>query len=256
MRSDGRFDVRSLCRGVLVLAGLCACQPRADESRTRDTPPTDTPTSNTPTSDTPTSNTPTSNTPTSNTPTSNTPTSNTPTSNTPTSDTPTNDTAAAVAGHVPAAASAIIAADRLIRPDGTGHARAGVTIGQLRRRLPAGFTLHAPAPFMVDVHGMPVVSGADTLYYVLVVAGEPSADDAAIEFVATLNDQFRTDAGVGPGTTLADAASAYGEPTLSSRRPTPESAPAGVWGNLHSSWSRKLDPAFRPSALRGRITGV
>jgi hypothetical protein len=47
------------------------------------------------------------------------------------------------------------------------------------------------------------------------VAGEPSADDAAIEFVATLNDQFRTDAGVGPGTTLASAASAYGEPTLS-----------------------------------------
>jgi hypothetical protein len=170
MRSDGSFDVRSLCRAALVLAGVCACQPGVDEMRAEETW---------------------------------------------TNDARTHDTAAALAGYESADASAVGAADRLILSDGIGHARAGMTIGQLRQQLPSGVALHGLAPFMVDVDGMPVVSGADTLYYVLVVAGESSADDAAIEFVATLNDEFRTDAGVGPGTTLASAASAYGEPTLS-----------------------------------------
>src|SRR5690606_36262984 len=50
---------------------------------------------------------------------------------------------------------------RLIRPDGIGHARAGMTIGALRAALPADMTLGDPAPFMVDILAMPVMRASD-----------------------------------------------------------------------------------------------
>lgn len=103
----------------------------------------------------------------------------------------------------------------LIRPDGIGAARAGMKIGELRAALPAGTTLGPAEPFMVDVLGLPVVRGADTLFYVLAVAGEPMGDDAPIALVATRNPAFRTAEGIGPGTTLGEAAARYGAPTLS-----------------------------------------
>lgn len=105
----------------------------------------------------------------------------------------------------------------LIGPTGIGEARAGMTIGELRAALPAGTTLGAAAPFMVDIDALPVVRGADTLYRVLVVSGEPSDDGAPVSTVATRNAAFRTAEGIGPGSTLAEAAAAYGAPTLSYR---------------------------------------
>ncbi|HEX8363506.1 MAG TPA: hypothetical protein VF613_25525 [Longimicrobium sp.] len=103
----------------------------------------------------------------------------------------------------------------LIRPDGIGAARRGMKIGELRAALPAGTTLGAAEPFMVDVLGLPVVRGADTLFHVLAVTGEPVGDDAPITLVATRNPAFRTAEGIGPGTTLDEAARRYGAPTLS-----------------------------------------
>jgi hypothetical protein len=102
----------------------------------------------------------------------------------------------------------------LIGPTGIGEARAGRTIGELRRALPAGTTLGEAAPFMVDISALPVVRGPDTLYRVLVVSGEPSDDDAQISTVATRNPSFRTAEGIGPGSTLAEATAAYGAVTL------------------------------------------
>lgn len=109
------------------------------------------------------------------------------------------------AGQAPAAD-----ANRLIRPDGIGAARPGMTVGGLRAALPPGTTLGAPETYMVDIVGLPVVQGADTLYHVLFGNGEPTGDDAPVTMVATRNPAFRTAQGVGPGTTLADAAAAYG----------------------------------------------
>ncbi len=103
----------------------------------------------------------------------------------------------------------------LIRPDGIGEARAGMKIGELRAALPAGTTLGAAEPYMVDILGLPVVRGADTLYYVLAVAGEPVGDDAPVTLLATQSPAFRTAEGIGPGTTLDVAAARYGAPTLS-----------------------------------------
>ncbi|HEX7242689.1 MAG TPA: hypothetical protein VF263_20540, partial [Longimicrobiaceae bacterium] len=103
----------------------------------------------------------------------------------------------------------------LIGPDGVGEARRGMTIGRLRAALPPGTVLGPPEPFMVDVAGLPVVRGADTLYHVLVVSGEPGGDDAPVTLLATRNRSFRTAEGVGPGTTLGEASAAYGAATLS-----------------------------------------
>jgi hypothetical protein len=103
----------------------------------------------------------------------------------------------------------------MIRQDGIGAARAGMTIGQLRAALPPEQELGQPEPYMVDIDGMPVVEGTDTLYHVLIVSGESSADDAAINLVATSDTKFQTVEGIGPGSTLAEAAAAYGPPTLS-----------------------------------------
>lgn len=114
----------------------------------------------------------------------------------------------------PAPAPATDPAGRLIHPDGIAHARIGMTIGELRAALPAGTMLHGPAPFMVDIDGMPVVSGRDTLYYVLVPAESPIADRDTIELLATTDTSFRTAEGVGPGTTLGEATAILGMPTL------------------------------------------
>ncbi len=103
---------------------------------------------------------------------------------------------------------------RLIRPDGIGHAHAGMTIGALRASLPNGMTIGAPAPFMVDIMAMPVMHGSDSLYYVLAMAGEPTDDAAPIGMVATDDTSFRTALGVGPGMTIAAAAAIYGPATI------------------------------------------
>jgi hypothetical protein len=106
-------------------------------------------------------------------------------------------------------------ASPVIRSDGIGVARLGMRIRDLRSALPAGTTLGDLSPFMVDVNALPVVQGADTLYYVLIPSGEPSTEDSPIDVLATTHPAFRTNQGVGPGSTLAEAASIYGMPTLS-----------------------------------------
>ena len=104
---------------------------------------------------------------------------------------------------------------RLIRADGIAHARAGMTIGALRAALPAGMSLGAAAPFMVDIVALPIMQGTDSLYYVLAAGGEPTDDNAIISLVAPDDTAFRTAAGVGPGTTIVEAARRYGPATIS-----------------------------------------
>lgn len=126
-------------------------------------------------------------------------------------DTDADTTAAAVPDDTPPPVSA----DHLIGPDGIAQARRGMTIGALRAALPAGTTLSEPHTFMVDIDAISVVRGQDTLYHVLIPGGEASDDSTTINLVGTMNRAFRTAAGVGPGTTLRDAARLYGPPRLS-----------------------------------------
>lgn len=125
------------------------------------------------------------------------------------------DAPAPRAGDLPRDSAAVLDSARLIRPDGIAHARVGMTIGALRAALPGDMTLGDPAPFMVDIRAMPVIRAGDSLYYVLVMAGEPADDAAPIGMVATDDTTFRTALGVGPGMTIAAAAAIYGPATIS-----------------------------------------
>jgi hypothetical protein len=138
----------------------------------------------------------------------------------------------------------------LIRADGIAHARAGMTIGDLRAALPADAHLGELTPFMVDIDAMPVVRAADTLYHVLIPAGEPSGDAAAINIVATTNAAFRTAEGVGPGSTLGEAAAAYGAATLSFNV-NDESREYATFARLPESIRLRVRPASDATAYAG-----
>lgn len=141
---------------------------------------------------------------------------------------------------------------RLIRPDGIGAARSGMTIGALRAALPAGTTPGAAEPFMVDVQDLPVVRGTDTLFHLLVMEGDLPGDDEPITLLATRNPAFRTAEGVGPETTLEAAAARYGAATLSYNTSDESREYASFEGYPHKE--RKLPragPGRRQS--RGRL---
>ena len=109
----------------------------------------------------------------------------------------------------------LVDSGRLIHAGGIGVARLGTTIATLRATLPAGMSLGAPAPFMVDIDALAVMRGSDSLYYVLAGSGEQLDDSAIITLVATDDTTFRTVDGVGPGVPIADAVRIYGTATLS-----------------------------------------
>lgn len=141
----------------------------------------------------------------------------------------------------------------MIRADGIGSVRAGMTIGALRAALTPDAVLGEPAPYMVDIDGMAVVSGADTLYHILVPAGESTADDAPITLVATTSLLARTADGIGPGVTLADAAAIHGEPTLA-YNVDDESREYAVFAGVPASIRLRVAPASASASLAGIYT--
>ncbi len=103
-----------------------------------------------------------------------------------------------------------------ITEDGIGAARAGMSRADVRAALPEEHRMgEAPAPFMVDLDGVPVTVDADTLYMLLYASGDPAGEDAPVALVATTSARARTGDGVGPGTSLAEARVRWGPPTLS-----------------------------------------
>ena len=104
----------------------------------------------------------------------------------------------------------------LIAGDGIGSARAGMTLAEFRAALPPGTNIgELDQRFMVDLTALPVIMETDTLYYLLFSQVDALSDTQRLQLVATLNPQVRTAEGVGPGTSIEEAARKYGEPTLS-----------------------------------------
>ncbi len=137
-----------------------------------------------------------------------------------------------------------------ITATGIGPAQRGMTIGVLRAALPAGDTLGATAPYMVDIDGMPITRNGDTLYHVLIIAGESSTDITAIENLATTSTKARTPEGIGPGSTIAEAAKKYGAPTLSYST-NDESREYAAFPRLPSNVRFRVAPASDSAAYAG-----
>lgn len=145
--------------------------------------------------------------------------------------------------------------DRLIRRDGIAQAAAGMRIADLRAALPEGVSLGLARPYMVDIAAMPVIEGSDTLYMVLIPSGEPSSDDARIHLVATTDTTFRTMEGVGPGSTLADAAEVYGPATLAYST-NDESREYATFPTLPTTIRFRVRPTSDTAAFAGIYTSA
>lgn len=104
--------------------------------------------------------------------------------------------------------------EQLISADGIGSAKVGMTLGELKRLLPgAEFTVKSP--FIVDFDAIAVSQAGKDQFYILYPTLLRLADTDIIEALVTDNPNYRTAEGVGPGTPLKDAQTAYGEASLS-----------------------------------------
>lgn len=103
----------------------------------------------------------------------------------------------------------------LISATGIGPAQLGMTLGDLKQILGAETEFTVESPFIVDFDAIAVRQGEETLFYILSLPGTPPTDADPIEGLYTDNPKFRTEADVGPGTSLQAATQAYGPVTLS-----------------------------------------
>jgi hypothetical protein len=108
------------------------------------------------------------------------------------------------------------AADSLVIDDkAIGAAQLGMTFGDLKKALGTGFEFVAQSPFIVDFDAIAVKRSGEVQYYILYLAKQPFTDDDTIQGLLTKNSKFVTAAGIGAGSTLAQAQKAYGKVTLS-----------------------------------------
>ncbi|GAB4364567.1 MAG: hypothetical protein Kow00121_00340 [Elainellaceae cyanobacterium] len=103
----------------------------------------------------------------------------------------------------------------LISTGGIGKAQLGMTLGELKETLGAEAEFTVESPFITDFDAIAVREGGEVQYYILYLAGESFGDEDVIQGLFTDNPKFRTEAGVGPGTSIAQAEAAYGKATLS-----------------------------------------
>lgn len=102
-----------------------------------------------------------------------------------------------------------------ISATGIGPAQLGMTLGDLKSALGSETEFSVKSPFIVDFDAIAVEQDGEVLFYILSLPGEPPTDADPIEGLYTDNPKFRTDAGVGPGVSIAQAEQAYGDVTLS-----------------------------------------
>jgi hypothetical protein len=103
----------------------------------------------------------------------------------------------------------------LISDHGIGHARLGMTLGELKQALGAETQFQIKSPFIVDFDAIAVQKAGAVQYYILYLAKHQFGDRDAIQGLLTENANFRTASGVGPGTPIQQAEQAYGKATLS-----------------------------------------
>ena len=100
-----------------------------------------------------------------------------------------------------------------ITPTAIGPAQLGMTLGELRQSL-GDLTLGEPQAWRSDFDGLPVLDGGEVLFYVVYGNYQPMTDSDAIEYLVTEHSNVKTPEGIGPGSTIAEAAAVYGAPTL------------------------------------------
>lgn len=105
--------------------------------------------------------------------------------------------------------------EQLISADGIGVARVGMTLGELKQLLAGKAEFTVKSPFIVDFDAIAVSTGGKDQFYILYPTLLRLAETDVIEALVTDNPNYRTAEGVGPGTLIKDAQTAYGDASLS-----------------------------------------
>ncbi|GAB4349394.1 MAG: hypothetical protein Fur0042_16690 [Cyanophyceae cyanobacterium] len=97
---------------------------------------------------------------------------------------------------------------------GIGPIQAGMTLGQVKQTLGAGYQFQDIPNFMVDFGAIAVSRGGEPDLYLVYFSAEPIRDRDRVPFLMTDQPRHRTAAGVHAGMTIAEAAQRYGRARL------------------------------------------
>ena len=137
----------------------------------------------------------------------------------------------------------------LISPQGIGDARLGMTYGELKKSLGSEVKFEVQSPFIVDFDAIAVNKAGNTQYHIIYPANTTFSDSNVITTIITDSPDYRTDKGVGVGTTIKDAQAAYGEATLAYSTAN-ESRESVSFAN------QPKNLAFRPSTSPENFAGI
>ncbi len=106
-------------------------------------------------------------------------------------------------------------AQQIITPTGIGNAKIGMTFKDLKQQMGKGFEYRVKTNFIEGFDAIAVSKAGTVQYYIPYPTGTNFTDADRIEHLVTDNPSYRTPQGIGPGTSIAKAASVYGDATLS-----------------------------------------
>jgi hypothetical protein len=102
-----------------------------------------------------------------------------------------------------------------ITPIGIGAAKIGMSLKELKEQAGAGFEFPVKTSFIEGFDAIAVTKAGAVQYYIPYPTGTQFTDADRIQHLMTDNPNYRTQQGVGPGTSISQAASVYGGATLS-----------------------------------------
>jgi predicted small lipoprotein YifL len=102
-----------------------------------------------------------------------------------------------------------------ITPVGIGAAKIGMTFKELKAQMGTGFEFTVKTNFIVGFDAIAVTKAGTVQYYIPYPTGTQFTDTDRIQHLMTDNPNYRTEKGVGPGTSIEQATAVYGGATLS-----------------------------------------
>lgn len=102
-----------------------------------------------------------------------------------------------------------------ITPVGIGDAKIGMSFKDLKEHMGKEFEFNIKTSFLEGFDAIAVTKSGTVQYYIPYPTGTQFTDTDRIQHLMTDNPNYRTEKGVGPGTPIKQAASVYGDATLS-----------------------------------------
>jgi hypothetical protein len=102
-----------------------------------------------------------------------------------------------------------------ITPVGIGAAKIGMSLKELKQQMGTGFEYPIKTSFIEGFDAIAVTKAGKVQYYIPYPVGTQFTDTDRIQHLMTDNPNYRTQQGVGPGTSIGQAATVYGSATLS-----------------------------------------